>query len=327
MFEKGSQALCLAILAVGAAHAVAREMKGEVTLTVNADRKQPAGWPVVVELTVRNTGKEPVSWWCGGPGIYPGAEHFAVRVRYGRETVWQDATGSNGQYTEGSGRARQLASGESIVVPLAVPVRKLESSSLGVTVSILPRDWHAAEPVECFVSVIEDAQRAEQMRVSVIQAVLNRNAFWMHVAERYPDPVVMDAMLKLVTLDCAPIVSISAHVLARQATLPEEAGKDFAAVVKRWLPQKARPEWGGLQDDVTRAALATKSEAARRAVLELLQSAPDAQARSILISALRVSAAGLSGHVPPCCIFNSNRRTIRNSHARSNGASNGLTRD
>ena len=54
MFEKRSvQALCLAILALGATHAAGREMTGEVTLTVSADRKQPAGWPVGVEVTVR----------------------------------------------------------------------------------------------------------------------------------------------------------------------------------------------------------------------------------------------------------------------------------
>jgi len=288
-------ALCTAMLAIGAARASGGEVKGDVKLTISADREQPAGWPVVLSVTVENVGKEEISWWCGGPETYPGAEHFVVQVRDSLDSILHEVAATNGQYTQGSGWSRKLAPGRSIVVPLAVPVRKfagpppLGPRTLGVIMSVQPRDWHAAEPAQYHVTVTEYAGLAEKTRVSHIQSLLSRNAFWTHVAERYPDPVITDAMLKLVTLDCAPVVSVSARVLARQAMLPREAGEDLGMAVNRWLPRKAVPDWGGLQDDVVRAALATRSVAARQAVLDLLQKTADLRTRTLLIGALAAS--------------------------------------
>src|SRR4051794_35285209 len=113
-------------VAIASARADDARPQGEVQITAKADREQPTGWPLVVEVTLTNSGARAISWWCGGPEIYPGAEHFVVEVRYGPESEWHSVQPTNGQYTEGSGGNRELKPGESIVVPLAIPVSKAD---------------------------------------------------------------------------------------------------------------------------------------------------------------------------------------------------------
>lgn len=275
-----------ALFITGMAHAADAPKQGEVTITVSADREQPSGWPIVVELTLTNVGNEPISWWCAGPGTYPGAEHFIVQVRHGVEDDWRDMRPTNGQYIEGSGNDRQLKPEESITVPLALQVENKSESSF----RILPRDWRADKFAEVSVLLSDDPVYADRRRARVIEAVLGQtDPFWRHIAERYADAVVIEAMLRSVMEDDALIVAKAAYVLARQGKLPEDAGDDFAALVRRWFPQSPPPEWGGLREDIVAAALKTRSEEARNAVLAAMRSAPDARSRRIVMGALCVS--------------------------------------
>jgi hypothetical protein len=70
---------------------------------------------------------------------------------------------------------------------------------------------------------------------------------------------------------------------------PAAAGDGLAGAVRLWLPRSPRPEWGGLRESVVEAALKTRSELARQAVLDALRDPPDAGARWIAIDALRLS--------------------------------------
>jgi hypothetical protein len=279
--------LTLAVIFItSAAYASDAPAQGEVAITASADREQPSGWPVVVELTLTNVGNEPISWWCGGPDVYPGAEHFRVQVRQGVKDDWRDVKPTNGQYVEGSGLDRQLKPGESITVPLALPVDKKGESNF----RILPREWRADNFAEVSVLLSDDTLYADHRRARVIEAVSGQpDPFWRHIAERYADAGVIEAMLSSVMEDDAIIVARAASVLARQGKLPEGAGADFAALVRRWLPQSPRPEWGGLREDIVAAALKTQSEEARTAVLDAMRAAPDATSRWIAINALRLS--------------------------------------
>jgi hypothetical protein len=291
--------VCLVALAGNLLQAVEPTGKGEVTLAVRADRHQPSGWPIVVDVTVTNTGKDPISWWCGGPDTYPGAEHFTVEVRYGPDTVWHKASASNGQYVLGSGIDRRLAPGAFVVVPLAIPIdlpdsgndlEKQDGNMGGVTLRVSTREWLAANPVETYVTVWSSRQYVDERRQRVIQAVFSgKQPFWKHLAERYPDPVVLDTMLKLATVDCQPLAGGAASILARQPVLPESDGDALGSAARRWVPLSPRPEWGGLREDIVSAALKTKAEVARQTVLDLLRASTDAQTKWLLINALRLS--------------------------------------
>ena len=96
---------CAAVLVLGVALGLGNPpRKSEVVISIpNAESPQPAGYPVVLELTLTNPGKDSVAWWCGGPERYPGAEHFVVEVRYDGGEKWHAVEATNGQYTQGSG--------------------------------------------------------------------------------------------------------------------------------------------------------------------------------------------------------------------------------
>jgi len=272
---------------------------GAVTLSLKVDGCQPAGWPILVDVTVTNTGNEKVDWWCGGPDTYPPAHHFAVSVRYGADTNWHDVTPSNGQCVEGSGSSRNLAPGKSIQVPLAVPIDFSDTGDSlaeedafmgGVTVRVSTCTWASTSPAEMSVTVSGRKEHLDRRRGRVIRAAAEGGApFWMHVGECYPDAVVLDAMLKLVTVDCVPIAAGAARLLARQPTLPEKSGEDFALLVMRWIPRSPKPKWGGLRENILTAALKTQSEPGRKAVLGMLKDTPNERTRWILINALRLS--------------------------------------
>src|SRR5450432_698841 len=194
---------------------------------------QPAGCPLVVELTMKNIGRTSIEWWSAGPGEYPGAEHFKVQIREGAEDQWREVIATNGQYTSGTfGGTRELKPGYSITVPLAVPLEKTG----GVSFTIEPREWKAVKPAEGWMRPFEDGSDADLRRAQEIGAVITDSSpFWQHLAEQYPDPIVLDAMLKLVTVDNQQIAAEASRVLARQEKFPPNAGEIIAPLVTRWL--------------------------------------------------------------------------------------------
>jgi hypothetical protein len=226
-----------------------------------------------------------------------------VEVRYNAETNWQEVIPSNGQYVMGSGFDRSLPPGESIVLPLAIPISLPDSGDTlakqdgrmgGVTIRVSARSW-PSDAVETYVTIYDRQEYLDKRRARVISATIDNGApFWRHVGERYPDEVVLDAMLKLVTIDCVPITAGAARLLAQQPQIPKESGDDFALLVNRWAPRTPRPEWGGLRENIFTAALTTESEPARKAVLDLLGDNPNERTRWLLINALRLSPGGHS---------------------------------
>ena len=280
---------CVVIFVASSASAAEKPKQGKVSLTAKGKGEQVIGWPVVVELTLTNSGTEPIGWWCGGPDVYPAAEHFTVEVRYGSDSDWHEVKPTNGQYVQGSGTTRQLKPGDSVAVPLAIPVINNDRVN-GISFRIVPRDWHVDKSAKGYVQTTDNPQDIDHLRARVIMAALTQQpAFDQHLASTYADAVVVDTLLKLVTVDNAPIVAGATRVLARQTTLPESTGSDFAIAVRRWLPRTPRPEWGGLREYVAEAALKSQNEAARQAVIEALSNVAEPRCRLIAINALRLS--------------------------------------
>ena len=91
------------------------------SLVARAAAIQPAGLPVIVELTLKDIGKEPLQYWCGGPAEYPPATHFAVEVAPGG-TAGKVRTVKcvNAQYEQGSGIFGAVDPGTSMKFPLSI---------------------------------------------------------------------------------------------------------------------------------------------------------------------------------------------------------------
>jgi hypothetical protein len=169
-------------------------------------------------------------------------------------------------------------------------LEKQDGNMAGATLRVSTREWLAAKPMETYVTVWSGRQYVDERRQRVIQAVFSgTQPFWTHLAERYPDRVVLGTMLKLATVDCRPLAGRAASILAQQPVLAEKDGEVLASAVRRWIPQHPRPEWGGLREDMVCSALKTNTEVARQTVLELLHDSTDVQTRWLLINALRLS--------------------------------------
>lgn len=262
---------------------VAADARAAVKLSAEVDGEQPAGQPLSIKVTLSNPDGDVVSWWCGGPDTYPPASAFVVEWRNSWDDIWHEVRATNGQYVQGSGGHQELRKGESFVVPLAVPLNEKADS---VDVRITAREWKAA-PVELNCRLDEDDDALAARHARMIRAVFpGASAFDQHFAEEYADQTVLDAMLKLVAIDNAPIVSGAARVLSRQKTLPEATGNTLAPLIALWAPRRSR-EMPGYY--LINAGLKTQSEAARRVTLDLLRDSGDVRVCQGLVDALRLS--------------------------------------
>lgn len=269
----------------------------EVTVSLAAE-SGAAGFPVIVNVTLTNSTHEKISWWCGGPDVYPGAEHFTVRLRYNAESEWHDAMPTNGQYVQGSGFSRHLGPGESIVVPLAIPIDLPESTldlakENGLMGSVAIRvscgEWKTAEQ-EVRVDIRSNRKIVDSLRQRIIGAILNDDdPFGMHLASRHADPQSLDALLKLATVDCGPVASNAARALVSQPELPSEWGEELSLAARRWFARKPELELGGIQENMVAIALKTQSSSARNLILDLLQTSSDSRKTWSIINALRLS--------------------------------------
>ena len=92
----------------------------------------------------------------------------------------------------------------------------------------------------------------------------------MHVASKYPDEVILNALFQLSTLDCGPIALNASRALACQPKLPIDWGDDLAFAAGRWIKEKPSIQLGGIQNYMVTIALKTQSDAARNEINKLL---------------------------------------------------------
>jgi hypothetical protein len=100
----------VALVAASPAPPTAKDGGGaSATLRVEMAGPTLAGFPIELQLTITNTGKVPLVYWCGGPGNYPGADAFTLMAT--------DANGrtrnlqlDNGQHEKGSGADHSITS-------------------------------------------------------------------------------------------------------------------------------------------------------------------------------------------------------------------------
>ncbi|MGA2498213.1 MAG: hypothetical protein ABSH20_10755, partial [Tepidisphaeraceae bacterium] len=147
----------LAVVAAGAPQDEPR-----ATLTVKVQQRQVVGVPILLELTVKNTGTRAITYWCGGPDIYPGAHPFEAIIvdERGQE---QRMELSNGQYVKGSGQGRTIETDTVMTFPAAMAGLPAGKYTLRSVVGESDRDaWPEMEAKveqKLEVRVDPDAQR------------------------------------------------------------------------------------------------------------------------------------------------------------------------
>lgn len=279
------------IAAYSAQHAPGSETAG---LRIEAEPQQPVGMPLIIHVHIQNVGSKPIAWWCGHGSRLPGALSFQIETRHEGDASWLAVAATNNEADDGSGHEKELKEGESLVVPLAVPVRpQIVGGHVGNeaiyvdTIHIRVRsilESIANSVTETSVLIYHDPRLIETRRFQMIGGIVDADrSFWNHVAMKYADTVVLDAARRLAEVDNRPAAEAACRMLASQPSLPEEHGADLARLVSKWASK------GDLDYSVIAAALATQSEVARKAAFDLLVESRNSSTPFRVMDALRMS--------------------------------------
>jgi len=288
--------LCAFALGGGIAAYFAQRVpsSGTVGLRIEAEQQQPVGMPLIIHVHILNVGSKPISWWCAKGSRLPGALSFQIETRHEGDANWRVIAATNNEGDEGSGNGKDLKVGESLVVPLVVPVRPQSVAGHVSNETIYVDTIHVRvrsrlesisnSVAETQVSICHDSRLIEKRRFQMICGIADADrSFWNHVAMNYADPVVLDAACRLAEVDNRPTVEAACGVLASQPSLSEEHGADLARLVRKWASK------GDLDYSVIAAALATQSEIARKTAFELLVESSNVITPFRVVDALRMS--------------------------------------
>jgi hypothetical protein len=176
------------------------------SLDIAGDPIQPADSPILLTLTVRNTGQVPISYWWTGPGDYPDAREFFALLN-GDSTAGIPLAMElvNGQYRSGSGRRRNVLPGQSITFPVAMtpqPPGKYKIEIWGepdgrrVNGALKVMLWpptHSVKPI--WVEVREGSVPEHQRDEEVLAGVRANDAFYQYVSATWPRVAVRKSLL------------------------------------------------------------------------------------------------------------------------------------
>jgi hypothetical protein len=249
----------------------AGELTPSATLEVHGDAVQPAGAPVLLELVVRNTGPVPISYWCGGPGDYPDAAEFVVTIsRTDRPSLPGRSPLSNGQESNGAGRAFTVAPGRTLRFPAAVqPLLPAGEYDVAVECEADGRmhhgaveavTWPAMRSANVFhVTVRADDRLLAARDANVVAKVRAHDAFARHVSSTWPRIPVRAELVKDLTGDDIIAADRAADGLWGDRAPPGADGPLVARVILKHL---APPKDGtcdiGLMSKLLHPSTATK---------------------------------------------------------------------
>ena len=166
------------------------------------------GEPVLMEVTVTNTGCAAMSYWCGGPDTYPNAEIFRVTLT-DADGKMLEVQPSNGQYIQGSGGHCRIIPGQSIQVPLAIP--PLAAGKWTLQVNCIEGGYidkkaggvkHVTWPMVDKTSgsaftVKDDAEAKQQFEKELLARIRGgKDVFSRHVASHYAIMGVLTPLLR-----------------------------------------------------------------------------------------------------------------------------------
>jgi hypothetical protein len=176
------------------------------TLSIAAESIQPSGVPIVITLTIKNTGPVPIAYWCGGPGEYPDAKDYCAKLRSidGAESGSNVMRLFNGQQSDGAGRIHPIAVGEVAQMPAvleALPIGKYQVIA-GCRAyghfednTLRKVEWPAqltVQPVE--IEIRDDGALRDQRDQQLLSRVRAADPFSHWLAATYPRPAVHTAL-------------------------------------------------------------------------------------------------------------------------------------
>jgi RNA polymerase sigma factor (sigma-70 family) len=219
-------------------------------LDVKTAAIHPAGVPILLDVKLTNLSKDPLPYWCGGPGDYPGFNQTVVTVTDARGRK-QALVLSNGQYLEGSGINRRVESCTSISVPAVCPDLPPGEYTLRIGRGVPAR-----------IVVKADADLTRQWEQDLIKQIRAGRPFAQHVAHVAATPGVTKALLADLTDGTPAAAREAAYTFWQTKELPAGIGAAVGRALPRRLEefQKAHDRRTDLIDILAMIAARIKSD-------------------------------------------------------------------
>ena len=167
------------------------------SLEVTADQVQPANAPILLTLTVRNTGKTPIRYWWSGPSDDPDARDFTATVIDRKSGTSSRMALSNGQTPEAAGRSREILPGRFVRLPAAMPPMPPGDYTVNVVRDADEIDWPSMKVgVAVTVQVIADQDLLAARDHHIIASVRANDPFAQYVAASWSRKPVKDALIE-----------------------------------------------------------------------------------------------------------------------------------
>jgi hypothetical protein len=255
---------------------MAQAVPPDSSTDVEADETQPAGAPILVRITLRNTGKTAISYWCGGPAKYPGAHEFSARLTNGQGKT-REAVLSNGQFQMGSGAMHEIQPGQSVTLPAAL--EPLPAGSYSIQVG-------KGKPSKIIVK--DSPELTRQREQDILKRVRKGEPFAQHVAAKFPTGPVTAALLQDLLSADQQVALQAAFTLERTEKLPADSGAIVNKAMRMHLDatEKKQNRETSLLSYLTFLAARAGSDEALSAVLTLVHSNMDGGTRGSAIGAL-----------------------------------------
>ena len=253
------------------------------SLEIAGDPVQPADSPILLTLTVHNTGRVPISYWWTGPGDYPDADAFSAFVSGdGTAGIPLAMELVNGQYREGSGRRRDVPAGQSITFPVAMtsqPPGKYkieiwgEADGRRVNGALKVMSWpptHSVKPIS--VEVREGAGPEHHRDEVVLAGVRANDAFYQYVSAMWPRVAVRKSLLTDLIGGNIVAADRAAEGLFAGGPVPPLDEAILAEGIIAHLNRPADVTDDGLMDKLLWAAREARSAPVTNALVRLMKS-------------------------------------------------------
>jgi hypothetical protein len=255
---------------------IAQPFPPEALTDVAGDDAQPAGTPILIRITLTNTGKTAIGYWSGGPARYPDARNFSARITDDKGKTREVAL-SNGQNQIGSGRGYEIRSSESVTLPAAL--EPLPAGSYTIQVG---------KGKSAKVIVKADPQLIREREKDILKRIRLGEPFAQYLVRQFPAESVTRALLQDLLSEDRHVALHAARTLDRVEKIPADAGAVIKKAMRMHLDaeEKKQNRETNLLIYLAFVAANIGSDDAMSAVLALAHSDMGGQTRGNAISSL-----------------------------------------
>jgi HEAT repeat protein len=254
--------------------AAARDLP-QLTVATRADSTQPGGLPILLTLTVTNTGEEPYFYYLLLGSSYPRGSTFVAVITNESGKV-REAQMGNDQRGPGSGGVSKLLRGQTINVPVYINPLVPGSYKIevrcgnGISGAVIKMD----QPTR--VVVKNDADLAKKRDADLVARIRKGEAFAQYVAGTYPNRSLIDLLVQELLSNDSQIVERAASALLRVDKLPDGSVAVISKAINKHLAAVGQQENSNASIPRMLAVLAAKvgTDEALEPVIALARTKP-----------------------------------------------------